>query len=157
MRTDLPNEMLVKAWMSAPEFTIAPDAGIEDAFSLMQRENVRHLLVMKGDELHGVVTDRDLRRPNQGDGELMSTRELHQLSEELRIYDVMSPKVIGVRPEDTTAHAARIMVTSKINCLPVIRDERVVGILTSSDLLAALLYAVEPVMEDLEYDELESA
>lgn len=143
---DLPNESLVKAWMNPPDFTIKPNASVDEAFGILKREHIRHLLVVDdGGDLVGVVTDRDLRRPDWDGGEIMSVKELYKLGDELRVQDVMTDEVQTVKPNTSTAEAARMMAEEKIDCLPVVREGEVVGILTSTDLLAALVYEKDPV------------
>ncbi len=144
-QADLPNELMVGAWMNEPEHWVEPTATVDDAFARMRRANVRHLLVLKGgEELVGVVTDRDLRRPDWADGDVMSVKEMYKLGEKLRVADVMTEDPITVEPSQLTSEAAKLMVDNKFNCLPVINEEKVVGILTSSDLLAALVHEVDP-------------
>jgi CBS domain-containing protein len=131
---DLPNELCVKAWMNSPDHTIGPDAAADEAFDIMISARVRHLLVVKDDELVGVVTDRDLPRTD---------------TEGVKVSDVMSDGVVTAAPNDSTAQAARVMVENKFNCLPVVNEDKVVGILTSSDLLAALVYQSDPAFADV--------
>ena len=145
----LPNETRVAAWMNPPEHVVEADALVEEAFEAMQRANIRHLLVMQGDELIGVVTDHDLRRPKWLDEDITSARNVYRLGDDLRVRQVMTENVLTAQPDDPIAHAARVMVTNKFNCLPVVKDDKVVGILTSSDLLAALVYEVDPDYADL--------
>ena len=145
---DLPSELQVKAWMNQPDYQVSPGATLEEAFAVMRRENVRHLLVVDEDELVGIVSDRDLRHqeaPHKKEpGEPWSLRDIYRFGDELCVRDVMTEDVITVDPDEPTARAASLMVENKVNCLPVVRGERLVGILTSSDLLAALVYAVDP-------------
>lgn len=141
---DLPNENRVNAWMNPPDHTIGPDDEVDEAFKLMQRHRIRHLLVVKDDELVGVVTDHDLRHQGDGEADLTNMSEVYRVGEKLKVADVMTDEVITATPEDLTADAARIMVSNQINCLPVVDDDRVVGILTSTDLLAALVHEVDP-------------
>ncbi len=143
-RADLPSEFLVGAWMNQPEHFVAPDATVDDAFARMRRAGIRHLLVLRGDELVGVVTDRDLRRPDWSDGDVMSVSEMYRIGEELTVADVMTAEPTTVAPDALTSVAAKLMVDNKFNCLPVVREDKVVGILTSSDLLAALVHEVDP-------------
>ncbi len=144
MSEDESSQQFVRNWMNPPEFTIAPDTSLDEAFQLLKREGIRHLLVIKDDDLVGIVTDRDLRRPDWANGEVMSIQDLYRLGDELRARDVMSDKMIIAHPNDTTAYASHLMVENKINCLPVVIDEKLVGILTSSDLLAALVHCAPP-------------
>lgn len=144
-QVELPNEMVVGAWMNEPEHWVEPSATVDDAFARMRRANVRHLLVLKGgEELVGVVTDRDLRRPDWADGDVMSVKEMYKLGEKLKVQDVMTEEPITVTPRQLTSDAAKLMVENKFNCLPVVEDDKVLGILTSSDLLAALVHEVDP-------------
>ncbi len=69
---------------------------------------------------------------------------MYRLGDDLRVRDVMTEEVLTAKPQDPIAHAARVMVENKFNCLPVLREDKMVGILTSSDLLAALVYQVDP-------------
>ncbi len=143
-RSELPNERLVGAWMNQPDHCVAPQAPVDEAFALMRRANVRHLLVVQGDELMGVVTDRDLRRPDRGGDGVMSVEEMYRVGESLEVQDVMTSEPTAVAPDALTAVAAKLMVENKFNCLPVVLEDRVIGIITSSDLLAALVHEVDP-------------
>lgn len=136
----LPDNHYVRAWMSPPEHQVGVDTKLEDAFETMLREQVRHLLVIEQGELCGVVSDRDLRRPRGQAGRPMSARELFLLASELRVGDVMSERPITIGPDDTVSYAAEMMVENKVSCLPVLDAGRVRGILTSDDLLAALVH-----------------
>ena len=142
---DLPHEAFVKAWMNPPEFTIRPDAFVAEAFAILKREHIRHLLVVNEDsDLVGVVTDRDLRRPDWNGGEVLSVKDMYKLGDELRVHDVMTAEVKTVLPNASVAEAAKLMTELKIDCLPVVRDGDVVGILTSTDLLSALVHQMDP-------------
>ncbi|MBW2527680.1 MAG: CBS domain-containing protein [Deltaproteobacteria bacterium] len=143
-RSDLPSDLLVKAWMNPPDHRVTPNDTVEDALGIMRAANVRHLLVMEDDELCGVVTDRDLQRPDYQDGRPLEVEELYLIGQDLRVRDVMSEEVITIEADAPTARAAQLMVDNKFNCLPVVRDDALVGILTSSDLLAALVHIVDP-------------
>ena len=140
----LPREHYVKAWMNPPEHRVSSDTSTREAFALMKGEHIRHLLVVDGDELLGVVTDRDLRRPRAPDGEIMSIQDLYALGDDAQVRDVMTTELVTCEPDELIANAARLMVENKISCLPVLREEELLGILTSDDLLAALVYAVDP-------------
>jgi acetoin utilization protein AcuB len=123
------DRMHVRAWMSAPRGRVAPDTPSSEALRLMREEHVRHLLVMDGEVLLGVVADRDLTARGVADR---------------RVSQVMSSQVIDVGPEESAASAARRMIDHGIGCLPVMSGREVVGIVTRTDLLTALCYAVEP-------------
>ena len=146
MKHDLPDEARVAAWMNPPEFSIRPDAPVDGALAILKREHIRHLLVLDADDaLVGVVTDRDLRRPDVGAGELLSIKDMYLLGADMKVRDVMTDDVVTVAPDTSTAEAATLMTERKIDCLPVVREHEVVGILTSTDLLRALVHQMDPV------------
>jgi acetoin utilization protein AcuB len=119
----LPDDHYVRAWMSPPEHQVGIDTKLDEALETMMREEIRHLLVMEQGELVGVVSDRDLRRARAE-----------------RVADVMSARPITIGPDDTLSYAAEVMVENKVSCLPVLDRGRVRGIVTSNDLLAALVH-----------------
>jgi len=141
----------VKAWMNPPEHTVGPLTPLEEAFGVMAREGVRHLLVLDEDrELVGVVTDRDLRRPTI-EGEVMSVEAMYKVGQSLTVRDVMTEEPMTVAPNTHTTEAARMMVENKFNCLPVVSgDGDLVGITTSSDLLSALVHDADPLAAEFE-------
>jgi acetoin utilization protein AcuB len=136
-------QLEVKAWMSAVPLSVTPDTRVDDAFRLMRSKQVRHLLVEENGTLVGVVTDRDLRHPGRP-GTPFTLNDLYLVGRELTVLSVMSTQLVTVDEEDNTAYASRLMIHNQIGCLPVMREGVCVGILTSTDLLRALTYAVDP-------------
>jgi CBS domain-containing protein len=102
---------------------------------MMRNEGIRHVLVMDGDQLVGVVSDRDVRGLHLGDEPMVSP--------ESPVVRVMSEPPIAVDPETPLTEAVRTMLEHKIGAVVVLDDGRPVGILTRSDALEALLAAVE--------------
>lgn len=116
--------------MSADVVTVDPDTTLADALEAIRSNNIRHLPVLDGGKLAGVVTDRDLRlalgpRGEPADGATVS--------------DVMSPSPITVSPDTPVEEAGRVLIEHRIGCLPVIENDELVGILTESDLLRSFV------------------
>lgn len=107
----------------------------------MRSHRVRHLLVVDRERLVGVISDRDLGQPG---GKLWAPGAEESIGREQRVGDAMSADPITVDDEDSTSHAARLMIDRGIGCLPVMRDRVCVGVLTRTDLLKALAYAADP-------------
>ena len=124
--------MLIQDIMQREVVTIAATASPVEAYGLMRQHGIRHLPVLEGRRLIGVVTDRDLRA---------LTRELSAapLDDEVLIADQMTPDPLTAGPLDPVEDAARIMHDRKIGCLPVLEGERLIGIVTVTDLLDALM------------------
>ncbi|HET7453592.1 MAG TPA: CBS and ACT domain-containing protein [Thermoanaerobaculia bacterium] len=124
--------MLVRDIMSSPVAAVSPDTTLEDCYRAMRERDIRHLVVRDGDRVLGVVTDRDLRLATS----VLAPRPFAPGS---RVDSVMVRDPETARPEDPVEDAARVMRERKIGCLPVIEAGRAVGIVTSIDLLDALL------------------
>jgi CBS domain-containing protein len=121
--------------MSRAPLHVPADVSVAQAAGLMRSERIRHVLVMEGDQLVGVVSDRDVRG-------LRTTGE-PTLSPSSPVVTVMSEPPIVVDPETLLTEAVRAMLEHKIGAVVVLDGGRPVGILTRADALEALLNAVE--------------
>lgn len=126
--------MLVGERMSRPVITIGPEMSIHDALSLFKKEHIRRAPVIKDGELLGIVSDKDLLNASPSPVTSLSVWEIQYLLSKLTVKEVMTPKVITVTEDTPTEEAARIMADNKIGGLPVVREMRVVGIITETDL-----------------------
>jgi len=121
--------------MTRDVVTVGPEESAARAWGLCRERNIRHLPVVEGGRLIGIVSDRDLR-------DLSPPRDTPDQENTLgwvRIRDVMSVEVVTAHPLDTIEHAARVIYEHKFNCLPVVADGELVGIITSSDLVRTLV------------------
>ncbi len=147
LRSDEPRwldpKMRVKRWMSPRTICVNPDTPVDEAFALMRQYHVRHLLVLDDERLVGIVTDRDLRMPTRV-GRPWTVAEAYLVGHDLEVRSVMTPQPITVEASDITSYAARLMTDNEIGCLPVMQDGKLAGILTTTDLLKALSYAIDP-------------
>jgi acetoin utilization protein AcuB len=124
--------------MTREVVTVAPETSAGQAWGLCRERNIRHLPVVEGGRLVGIVSDRDLR-------DLSPPRDTPDQENTLgwvRIRDMMSPEVVTAHPLDTIEHAARVIYENKFNCLPVVAYGELVGIITSSDLVRTLVELV---------------
>jgi len=119
--------------MTARPVTVSPDATVAAARSAMRRGRFRHLPVMAGSELVGVVAQSDLEVPPGAPVEVAESLGERPLTE------VMSTEPVTVWPDEPVEVAARLLVDNGIGCLPVVADDGLVGILTESDLFSVLL------------------
>lgn len=124
--------MLVQDVMQRPVITTKRTASLSEAYQTMREHDIRHLPVMEGDRLVGVVTDRDIR---------FAVHPLHSspLDSAIEVAEVMTADPHTASPLDPIEEAARLLRTKKIGCLPVMEGEALVGIVTLSNLLDALM------------------
>jgi acetoin utilization protein AcuB len=131
--------MLVREFMHAEPVTITPDTPLLEAEWRMQEGGFRHLPIVDDDRLVGIVSDRDLREAAPSDATALSRQELTYLLSRLEVRDVMKTPVITARPGEPAETAAIRMRENKVGALPVVQDDRLVGIVTTDDMLGALV------------------
>jgi len=131
--------MLVEQWMNRDVVTVRPEDSFREAMHLIRQKGIRHLPVVEGKRLVGMVTDRDLRQAAPSGATSLSIHELHYLLEQLTVREVMTTRVVTVRPEQTVEEAALLLLGHRIGGLPVVRDGELVGIITETDVLQAFL------------------
>jgi acetoin utilization protein AcuB len=132
--------MLIGRRMTPNPITVRPDVSIADALEQMRREKVRHLPVVdKNGRLQGIVTRQDLLYASPSSVTSLNVWEVTYLVSRIKVSEVMTKKVITASEDMPVEEAARIMADHKVGCLPVVRDQIVVGIITESDLFRIFL------------------
>jgi predicted transcriptional regulator len=109
------------------------------ANDIMRLGRIRHLPVVDGPRLVGIISERDLFRSSLAQALGYGTQASRDLMKTLRIKDVMVPQVVTVSPETDLCVAVRLMVDRKIGCLPVVETDRLVGLITETDILLQYL------------------
>jgi len=127
--------------MTTDLFTVHPEDVVDLAASLMHWRHIRHVPV-EDDEgrLIGILSHRDLLR-------LVVRGELNN-SKELAIRDVMKTELITISPETPTLEALRLMRENNIGCLPVVRNERLLGLVTAYDFLTVSAKLLEEKLRE---------
>ncbi|MEQ8175279.1 MAG: CBS and ACT domain-containing protein [Syntrophomonadaceae bacterium] len=133
--------MKVKDRMSKNVVTIALDGSINEAFRLMKEKNIRRLPVMEKERLVGIITLSDLNKAAPSQATSLSIFELNYLLAKTRVKDIFSPEkeLHTVGPDDYIEVAAKLMLAQQVSGLPVVDDDRLVGIITETDLFRALI------------------
>ncbi len=125
----------VRDAMTPEVVTLEPDDSAVRALGLCREYGIRHLPVVENGRLVGLVSDRDLRdvSPPRGTGDEENTLGW------VCVRDIMSTNLVTIHPLDTIEHAARDIHAHKFNCLPVVAEGELVGIITSSDMTRILI------------------
>ena len=135
--------MQVSQLMSKKLITIAPDDSVEDAVKMLRRRGVRHLLVMNGARLVGILSDRDMKRaldPIRVKKRVQSVGGLIFVLEPIKVEEIMTQAPVTVHPGAAVYEAARTMLDRKFGALPVVDRKKVVGIVTETDLLGHYMH-----------------
>ena len=131
-------EGYIKEKMQKKPITINPDASFYEARALIRDKGIRHLPVVdKNDHLVGLITDRDIREAAPSDATSLSVHELHYLLGKLKVSGFMTPKakLITITSDLIIEEAVQLMRDHKIGCLPITEGDRLVGIITETDIL----------------------
>ncbi len=121
--------------------SIAPDASVFDAIKLMADRSVGSLIVMEGDELRGIITERDYARKVIIKG---------RSSETTNVADIMTVDVLTASSSDTVNDCMELMTERRIRHLPVVEDNRVIGIISIGDLVQAIIADQQEAIQQLE-------
>jgi CBS domain-containing protein/nucleotide-binding universal stress UspA family protein len=129
--------MLVGQWMTKDPLTIGPKESIVTARAILRQRGIRRLPVVDGDRVVGIVTDRDLREAWASDATSLAAYELTYMLEHTPVRDIMTSPVVTVSPETPLEEAVALLQAKKIGGVPVLREDRLVGILTETDVFRA--------------------
>jgi acetoin utilization protein AcuB len=132
--------MLVYERMSRHPMTVSPNTPVEQALKRMRDEKIRRFPVVDdAGKLVGIVSDKDLLYAAPSPATSLSIYELHYLYSRITVSQVMTREVVTVEENDPIEEAARVMVDNKIGGLPVMREGKLVGIITETDIFKTLM------------------
>jgi acetoin utilization protein AcuB len=134
--------MLVQDIMKSTLVTISPRTTLPDAVKLTRERGIRHLPVLDGDKLVGIVSDRDLKRAMASSATALEAHELRYLLDRVKVAEIMTRAVVTIGPAFPVEEAARVMVKEKISALPVTDGGRLVGIVTETDVVELFVRAL---------------
>jgi len=130
--------MKVSDWMTADVITVPPTARLSDAWELMRRQRIKHLLVTGRQWLLGIISDRDIRRALGSQAARLAAWQSMPSLEAVTVDKVMIRSPITIDPDGSVSEAAALMLERGIGALPVIGPDGVCGIITRSDVVRAL-------------------
>jgi acetoin utilization protein AcuB len=110
-----------------------------DALRLMESEHIRRAPVVKDGKLVGIVAQKDLLNASPSPVTSLSVWEIHDLVSKITVKRVMTPKVITIQEDTPLEEAARLMADHKIGGLPVLHGDKIIGIITETDLFKTFL------------------
>ena len=121
--------------------SISPEAFVFEALKVMAEKNVGALLVVEGERLVGVFSERDYARKVILKG---------KASKEIPVREIMTSHVLYVRPEQTIEECMALMTDKRVRHLPVLEEERLVGVISIGDVVKAIIAEQEFMIEQLQ-------
>jgi len=137
---DRPIEIIIKK-KGDEVYSITSDATIFEALKLMAEKQVGALVVMDGDKLEGIFSERDYARKV-----ILAGRS----SREMKVHEIMSSKVVTVKPQNTISECMQHMTNKRCRHLPVMDDGKIVAVVSLGDLVNWIISDQERTIHDLE-------
>jgi CBS domain-containing protein len=137
--------------MTREPYTLGPDDNLADARQLMTEHHIRHIPIVSPDgSLIGVITQRDVLAA--GGSKLITKGEEDSKERYVALSSIMTTPVQSVDEQAGLRGTAMHLQKNKLGCLPVLREDKVVGIITDSDFIAIAINLMEQ-LENSEPDE----
>jgi CBS domain-containing protein len=111
-------------------FSVTPETTVYDTLKLMADKNIGAVLVLKQEKLVGIMSERDYARKVVLKG---------KISKEIPVNEIMSSNVIFIDPDQTIINTKAVMIQKRIRHLPVMEDDKLVGIISIGDVVNAVL------------------
>lgn len=131
--------MFVRDFMTSHPITITPDTPIFQALEIVRKHKVRHLPVLKDGKIVGLVTERGLLTVSPSPATTLSVYELNYVLAKVTVREAMVKNPITVAPGCPIEEAAQLMWEKRIGSLLVTEGERLVGIITQTDMIEAVV------------------
>ena len=122
-------------------YSIRPDASVLEALELMAREDISSVMVIEGEEIKGIFTERDYARKVVLKG---------LLSRDVRVGDLMTPNPCTVTPSHTVDEVMHTMTENRFRHLPVVYQGKIMGIVTIGDMVKSVVSQQEATIKQLE-------
>lgn len=139
--------LTVRALMSSPPLTVAPHTPLPQLKRLLREHNIRRLPVVDRGQLVGIITLGDVRNAFPSDAPSLSISELSYLLCRVTAAEIMRADVITIAADAPLAEAIQRMLSAKVSGLPVLDGDKLVGMLTESDILRAMLAGSAPAAD----------
>ncbi len=130
--------VLVADRMTRKVVTLPGSATLREAITSMRRLGIRQIPIVDGERLVGIVTDRDLKHATPSMLSGIGQEEFDRILDTTHVAQIMTRNPLPVTPATSLGDAAKILADRKFGALPVVEGGRLVGIITTSDLLRAL-------------------
>jgi acetoin utilization protein AcuB len=135
--------MKVKDWMTPDPKTVSEDDPVKTAVMLVVENRIRHLPVVRGDSLVGIISDRDLKRAMPSVVAGATAEEYQTFMDETPVEQAMTADPVSCAPDTDLIDLVREFCQKKVGAIPVVEGGRLVGIVTQTDMMEAFLTLLE--------------
>ncbi len=125
----------VSSIMTRDVITVQINESLYNANNIFNKKNIRHLPVVANDELIGILSQTDILRISFGNAFEEDNGEDEAIFDMLSINQVMKHSPITISPHETIKEAARTLAKKEFHALPVVENEKLVGMITTTDIL----------------------
>ena len=139
--------MLVKEAMTKKVIVINPNTTIKDAAKIMSQYRVGSIVVLEDEKLVGIITELDI---------IWKVVASELDTKTTLVRDVMSKKVVTINADQTLEDATDVMVENKIKKLPVIEGNKIIGIITATDIISIQPKLIESLAKLMLFEEKKS-
>ncbi len=132
--------MIIETIMKRNPVYVTPDMSLTDVRELMNKEGIEKFPVLDDDSnLVGVITKKDLMKADPSSATTLDVYEISYLLSKIKVKKIMIKDVLTVQETEVIEEAARIMADKNVGCLPVMRENSVVGMVTETDLFHSMI------------------
>ena len=131
--------MNVSKWMTKSVVTIKPKDALRHAREHLAKYRINQLPVVINDKLVGIVTDRDVRDAYPSSLRLFHGKDIDEFGDSHTVEEIMTYNVVAISPQTSLREAAQRLRRQRFGALPVVENGKLLGIITRSDLLDAML------------------
>jgi acetoin utilization protein AcuB len=135
--------MHVETMMQSPMVTATPEMSLAAVHRLMRQHHIRHVPVVSGKRLVGMITDRDIRTAMPSPATTYTKGEIAYQMDTTPVKACMTTPVVWIRPDVDMAQAARLLLEHTFGCLPVVDNGNLVGVVTEIDCVGAFLISTQ--------------
>lgn len=131
--------MFVAGWMTKKVFTLSPDETISTAALLMKEKGIKHVPIIKGGKIKGILSSRDIKEYVPAKAKSLDLHDMHYYLSHTKVKEVMKTGVTVTGPDTPVEEAAMIMYDRNIGCLPVVEGGSLTGIISDRDIFRVLV------------------
>lgn len=132
--------MYVKNYMSSDLITVTRNTKILETLDLMKQHNLHRLPVVDGEKLVGLLTEGTVQENSPSKASSLSIHEMNYLLTKTNVDTIMIKQIITIEPDALLEQAAALMRHHNIGCLPVVENDKLVGIITQNDIFDAFIH-----------------